>query len=665
MGDVTTGEVTDLSPEGLDDPTTPDPAIEHITQGEVAWYIPFQLKVSHNLAIDLGLDADALKIVPFDETTYNSTGKMETPTIPVDATIDFGFTFGVNTGGQELTGESIGTEDFFVRSADDLVVSVTSNDPDFDSLLNIGFLGAEVVNGNIDLQVNVETELIDPNSPSVLGFDVDQYGYRDDTGTITANDPIPSANLAHEAQFTLRIGNLGMVKEVTVADNDRDNLNDLLDDVNQALNDADLDDLITASLIDEDSEIPGVDTLQFSLISTTDTPFGFANESIGLSGVLSGTPDSGDATYPYEYASDVTFLLSVGGAVPELVTVGFPDTAQTELGFDDSQTAILPDLVGQNNANANIGGDGTATFYVKVTHSDGTVTDPPVAVSVTEALYTPALNTSLTELNSDLIIALANAGLNSLILSEVQGNKIALYAWDPTVSAIEITSADTETQNSIGFVAGQRSTLALTAVDTPISSFDLTDDAHLKLTIATTDGNANVEVTIPADLNDDAAALAADINLAIDTALTTLGNKINVEVDTSGKLVLKAADSTVLSFSITTVNTTIDDLVDDVNRALDQAGLTSVTASTDGTNLILTEDDGKTLEITKTLALDAGFTYTELQRPDPDEPGGNPEDGTATETLFDVQPGDDSEISFKLPVEVLPGLQEARHRGKV
>ncbi|MCK4858069.1 MAG: LEPR-XLL domain-containing protein, partial [candidate division Zixibacteria bacterium] len=673
---LTIGTINDLSPVGLDDPATPDPVIEHITQGEVAWYIPFTLTAEYDLAIDLGLEADALKLFLFDEAQYTAPDwAMVTPTIPVTATLDFGFIFGVNTGGQDLLGESIDTEDFFVRSTDLLDVSVTSNDPDFDELLNIGFLGASIVDGEIHLQMDVETELIDPNSPSVLGFDVGhyqdvgqddvgQYAFRDDTGTITADNPIPSADLAHDVQFTLRIGNLGMVTEVTVVDNDRTqlddgdrtNANDLLDDVNAALETEGLDELITASLTGA-----GNDTLQFSLISTTDTAFGFANESIGLSDELSATPDSGDATYPYEYASDMSFLLSVGGAVPALVTVVFPDTARTELGFDENQTADLSNLIADAEPTIVPNGSGyyvlsgDATFDITVRKNDGSTVSGSVVVTALDTETTGANNTDYYYLADDINTQISTDApqLSTLVHVQYNGTNFE-FVPDGTVTAIEVTAGGTA-QTELGFSENQSSTLTITAIADPISSFDLTDDAHFALSIEATDGNADVDVTVPADLNANAEELAGDINLAIDTALMTLGNKINVEVNSSGRIVLKAADNTVLSFSITTaVNTTIDDLVGDVNRALDRAGLTTVTASTDGTDLILTEGGSQTLEITKTLSLDAGFTYAELQTLED-----NPTGGTSTEDFFDVQPGGDSEISFKLPVEVLPGIIDA------
>jgi len=176
----------------------------------------------------------------------------------------------------------------------------------------------------------------------------------------------------------------------------------------------------------------------FTLIATTSSPLDFADESYAEDGILSVLPGV------FEFTSDQSFLLSVDGALPKLVRVGFPDTAQTELGFDDIQTAILPDLVGQNDGSATgtIGGDGTATFNVRVTQSNKTITGP-FAVNVTEILWNPpGPNLSLAELNSDLIIALTNVGLNSLILSEVQGNKRVYRICDPFIRSLVTTMVD-------------------------------------------------------------------------------------------------------------------------------------------------------------------------------------------------------------------------------
>jgi len=454
----TIGTIDDQS-DGLDDPVTG--TIEHVPAGNVAWYIPFQLKVSQNLAIDLGLEADAFKLVPFDRAQYDSNGEMVTPTIPVDATIDFGFTFGVNTGGQNLSGQELTAADFFIRSADDLSVSITSDDPAFDSLLNIGFLGAEITNGTIHFQADVITELVDPDSPDVLGFTEGQYDFRYD-GTITAMQAIPEADLDHAAQFTLRIGNLGIATEVTVADHnrtllddgDRTNANDLLDDVNAALAAASLDDLITASITAENK-------LQFTLVSTSGTPLGFANESFGV-GSIAATPD-GDSSQ-YEYLDDQVFLLSVGGGLPQLVTVHFPDTAKEEIGFDYSQTASLVDnTIVADDVPSVFDITADATFTVTATTSGGAPpdeTDGFVNAADLAALIDGKLNAPLTTL-----VQVGTTASGKLRFSAIDGT----VAFRLQASGTAITE--------LRFAPDAQVTLKLTANDDAISSGDLSRTA--------------------------------------------------------------------------------------------------------------------------------------------------------------------------------------------
>jgi hypothetical protein len=644
-------DVTDLS-VGLDNPDTGE--VERVPAGEIAYQLDFEFKVEQTLALDLGTDADALKLLPF------RNANLEAPVVPVDSTLDFGFTFGVNTGGQQppLPGEELNNYDFFLRTASPMTARVTSDKTNFDFLLNIGFLGAEVQDGEFHLQAEIDTTLIDPNDPDVLGFTDLQHGVRVDTGVIVADEPIPWANpehtdaLAHDAGFSLRIGNLGIATEVLVVDHDRTtlddgdrtNANDLLDDIHAALQTAGLGEWITASLIDTDSDTVG-DTVQFALLATSDTPLGFADETIGLTGTVSGVPD-GDYLNTFEYAGNESFLLSVGGALPQLVTVRFPDPARSDIGFDATQTATLPDLVGQNNADSSgtIAGDGIATFEVKVTQNDGTATGP-VTVTVLEGLWFPESNTSVADLADDVTIALFYAGLDSLVLAGVSGEKIVLTPVDTTVSAIEITSADGETEDALGFVAGQMSTLTLVAAN-PVSNASLddgnaatNDESHIEISVTTSSTTTATLVVAPGSADGDALADAINAELAAQHLDTEI-----VASFTEGRIVLTAQDVSVLAFSIQTVNEDINDLVADVNRALEEAGLTSVAASTDGTNLILTESGGQTLEITKTLGFDAGVTYAEME-------------ATAAEDLLEANVDEPaSNASFNFPVYVVAGL---------
>ncbi|MFA7013539.1 MAG: LEPR-XLL domain-containing protein [Desulfobacterales bacterium] len=642
--------------------------------------VDFTLTVSQDMQIDLGTEADALKLEAFTGTYDGASGTYDTkatPLIPIDAALEFGFTFGVRTSGQQSDGQTLNEYDFFIRKADDLNVSAKTHDinipedPDDDSTtvdnygfnLNIGFLGAYVSNGTINYQAQISTLLIDSDSPEVLGFSVDQYGDEETSGIVTGFNAIDSEDLAHDAGFVLRIGNAGIATQVTVtADATNNVLNDLLLDVNSTLGTVGLGGLVTASLVADTDPETGEDItkLQFNLVETTATEFGFASEMYNADGILSAVPTD------LEFNSNQSFLLSIGGALPALVEVRFPDPAQTDIGFGTSQAAILPDLVGENTPNFSgnlyeellIGDllipDFSANFTLVVTKSDGFSLTRDV--SVTESLSTPDPNVSIANLVSDINQALTNEGLSTLVQAKVSGDKIALYRVSDVVSCIEVTAADAVTQNDIGFEVGQITTLTLTAEDEVSNpSFnddnDRTDDsANIQLTIKTSSGTVT-EIVSVAPGSTTEAALAA----AIDTALSDAGFAINATYDSDlDKIVLIAQDASILAFSIKTINDDIGDLVGDVNRALAQAGIdTKVEATTDGTNLFLTSigsSAGKSLEITHTLTLDAGVTYTELQTP----PAFG---GTSTEDLFSPSVDEEhSNIFFNLPVHVVNGL---------
>jgi Ca2+-binding RTX toxin-like protein len=632
----------ELKVSNATDLTENDPLIP---SADMIFGVDFTLTATQDMAIDLGTEADALKLLSYTGYISDKT----TPEIPVEARLDFGFTFGVHTSGQTGSGQSLDEKDFFVRDADTLNISAESHvkaSDDIDHInngidfnLNIGFLGATVNNATVDFNAAVKTLLIDPDSPEVLGFTTSQYGAEQNSGVVTSFNAVPFADLAHDAGFVLRIGNAGIATEVKVSDNNNNgtDLSKIVADVNTALGSG-LGSVVTAS-------VDGSDHLQFALAPTTDKPFGFANEVYNPAGVLTGTPDSGDA-YPYEFSSDVSFLLSVDGAVAKLVDVRFADPAQSNIGFGASQAAILTDLIAKNDANGTGTLSSPASFDVRVTQSDGTVTTKTVTVAETDALPNP--NTGANDLVADLNQALINASLDGLIKAVLVGTKIALTRVDPlvpAVSAIEIVSADSVTESAIGFAAGQATVLTLVA-DQSVSnpSFDdgkaATDDtAHIRMTVTTTSGTGDKVVEVaPGSM--DGTALAA----AIDTAFTNAGFAVDASYDSvSGKVVLKAQDASVLAFSLTTVNETIDDLVADVNRALTYAGLGTVTATTDGTQLTLTSTGSKSLEITHTLTLDAGDTYKELVE-------------TTTDKLFKPEVDPTSNITFDLPVHVTAGL---------
>ena len=307
-----------------------------IPVADLLFDVDFKLTVSQNMQIDLGTEADAYKLEAFTGNYDVASGTYDykaTPLIPIDAALEFGFIFGVHTSGQQTAPQTLDAYDFFIRSADDLNVSAKTDDPGDDTTdisgvnfnLNIGFLGAQVTNGTIDYQAQIKTLLIDPDSPDVLGFTTSQYGVEQISGMVTGDNTIPSEDLAHNAGFVLRIGNAGIATQVTVnADATNDNLNDLVVDVNNALGTYGLGNLVTASLTGA-----GNDQLQFSLVTTTANPLGFASEVYNAAGSLSLVP------VDLEFAANQSFLLSIGGALPTLVEVRFPGPGPIKYRFRD------------------------------------------------------------------------------------------------------------------------------------------------------------------------------------------------------------------------------------------------------------------------------------------------------------------------------------------
>ncbi|NVK42353.1 MAG: hypothetical protein HWE39_14015, partial [Oceanospirillaceae bacterium] len=597
---------------------------------EVAFSFQFSLGITRpEVIVDFGLEADDLKLLAFTGDSLDP----DPVTLPVTSTITFGIEFGVYTGGQDDA--DLGQEDFFVRRADDMVFSVTASDNNFNFDLNIGFLGAAVVGGNVDFQADVLATLIDPDSPEVLGFDSAQYGAEQTSGVVTAANELPGSNLAHDAGFVLRIGNIGISTDVLVEDDDAGDNNALIADIEAALDSAGLGGLVEVDLT-------GSDELRFSLVDTNAGALGFDAESLDESGDLTA------ANMPplFQPLENVSLLLSVGGAIPRLVTLRAPGSERDDIGFSASQSGQLDPLVAENAANAggnlDEAGDFTADFDLRVTESDGTVTT--ATVSVSESLTGADPNTSVADLVADLNNALNAAGFGSLVSASQSGGVISLTG-AVGVSAIEVLSTDDVTENDIGLVANQAVFLTLTA-DNPVgeASFDdgldnTFDGARFTVTV----NGSDTLIDIAADAG---RTTAADLAAAIDTALGDAGLALSAQA-VSGSIVLSADDNSVESFSVTTGNQSIGDLLYDLNNALAAAGLGDISAVDNGGQIRLISAGGESLEISRTLTFDAGVRGAELDG-----------DGTVPDAYFESSVGEDSELTFTLPVEVKEGLRE-------
>ncbi|WP_188859657.1 LEPR-XLL domain-containing protein [Marinobacterium nitratireducens] len=619
-GDYTLGfevsNVTDLTEE-------PD--------AEVAFSFQFSLSIMRpEVVVDFGLEADELKLLAFQGDSLDP----DPVTLPVDSTITFGIEFGVYTGGQEEA--DLGQEDFFIRRADDMVFSVTASDNNFNFDLNIGFLGAQVVGGDVDFQADILATLVDPDSPEVLGFDSAQYGVEQTSGVVTAANALPSSNLDHDAGFVLRIGNIGIATDVLVEDTDAGDNNTLIAEIEAALDTAGLGGLFEVDL-------SGGGELRFSLVDTNAGALGFNAESLNESGVLTaaGTPPL------FQPLENVSLLLSVGGAIPRLVTMRAPGSERDDIGFAATEISVLNPLMANNSANASgnldEGGDSEANFELTITEMDGTVTVAAISVEESDAPGDP--NGSVADLVADINDALADAGVDTLVSASQSGGVISLTG-SGSVGSIVISDTDPVTENDIGFELNQQTLLSLTASGnigdvTFDDGLDNTfDDARFTIEVNETE----YDIDVPAD---DSRSTAAELAAAIDTALSNAGLAVSASVD-SNHIVLSADDASVYSLSVTTGNDNLSDLLYDLNNALDAAGLSDITASDDGGGHIrLSAAGGESLEISHTLTFDAGVRGAELDG-----------DGTVPDATFESSVGEDSELTFTLPVEVKEGLRE-------
>ena len=561
---------------------------------EATFALTLELTVTNSMPIDLGLEADGLKLFAYEGASLNP----QSVKVPVESKLTFTFEFGVFTGGQDES--QINAGDFFVRRAEPLLVSVVAKDTDLDFNLNVGFLGAEVVNGIFDLQVDVASALVDPNDPAALGFEDSQHGVEQAGGVVTAANAVPSASLDHDVGFFLRIGNVGITKPVFVsADPGVDTINELKAHVQAAIASAGLGSLITV-------DIDGSNKLSFALPGTTDTPLDFANEAYAANGILQVAPGS------FEFAEDQAFLLSLAGALPKLVNVRFRNAAEEEIGFDPQQEAGLPNSADQIEALDppsvfNITGD--ATFAIAVTANNGF----HYANTITVAAGDVPAGADLADLR-DAINSKLNADLNLAPFLEVVivGSKLSFEGTNAALSAFRVDAGGTAV-SEIGFAeAPQQATLRLTAANDAISSGDLSASATFRVDMLEVDaGSTTTRITVTPSNNGGVADLAADVDAAL--AAAGLGGDLDAVAE-GNRVVLVAKHVKVASFSVTSENESVEDLAHDVNAALADAGFGGqVTASHAGGGVLrLASAGGESLEITRTLTFDAGVTYAEL-----------------------------------------------------
>ncbi|HEX4999611.1 MAG TPA: calcium-binding protein, partial [Terriglobia bacterium] len=588
---------------------------------EITFRLGFELSITRNMPIDLGLEADALHLLAFTGTNENPGLVM----VPVTSTLTWAFDFGVLTGGKDPG--SISYLDFFVRKADDLAVSVESHSAGLDFNFNIGFLGAEVLNASLDVQADVDTALVDPDDPAALGFSHDQLGVEETGGVVIADDPIPSVDLAHDVGFFLRVGNVGISTPVNVIADDNSSFADVITDITSALSTAGLSDIVTASL-------EGGDTVRLELVPVSASPLGFADEFIGDTSIVA-TP-AGDGDTIYEYSGDQTFLLSLGGGIPKLVVVHFADSSHTDLGFNNDQEAVSSAVVAPNEPSV-FDISGNADFTVTAYLNDGSEVTDNFAVTPADT----AGDVNVSQLAADIDGAMSGTTVYPYVIVTAVDGHVQFGPFAGNVSAIRV-QASNNAITEIGFSSDATATLGLLASNN--ATADLSSPAHFKIELTVDDGGPSTEtyqINVPDNDRATLVELASDIDSAIDSAIGE--NRINVSVS-GGKIQLTAVDTDVLALSIITINEDIDDLVLDVGDALAAAGFGGqVTASANGGNLALTAS--QSLEISHTLTFDAGITWSELVL-------------TPASELFASSEGADSNVELTFPVSVLPGIED-------
>ena len=381
----------------------------------------------------------------------------------------------------QVTEVTLTNAGFLGFSSDEIVA--TEPEANFD--LNVGFLGTEVREGTITIDAGVISRFIDPNEPSVLGFvepfidPLDGGVLADPDGNLAAAEALEEFVLADEdgAGFFLRFGRGGVATEVIVpqsATNGDDgnpantSLDDLRQDVQDALDAAGLGDLITAGIT-----ITG-DKLTLSLPDTDGNLLGFNNDGTGEAFVLDDDDgfDDGNVTLTafneptaFKFASDVSFLLSLDGAPPYLVTIPATDPAIENLGFAPQEDAMLDPLIAANPGptDGKFTTSGDRSLTITVTDNTGATT----AAALTIYELDPDEDGPLTGWNnnanlSNLVLginqAIGGSALSGQISASVDGSEIKLTP-AAAVTSVKV-SGGSETE--FGFSTNQANYLYLT-----------------------------------------------------------------------------------------------------------------------------------------------------------------------------------------------------------
>jgi Ca2+-binding RTX toxin-like protein len=293
--------------------------------GTLQWDMDFSLTMHSLERFDLGYEADQLGIALDPSDPLNNPGVVSTPTkVDLQRTIQFdSFIFGL----RDADSAPVDSGDFFfaVPGANNMRLGVGFTNPTGDNALtganiNIGFLGATITAGTATLDMDTLGTAVDPSNPDALGFSLTQQGVAQLSGTLLADGAPVLADLdAADIEFSLKVGTgLTVLPTPITLDNAATNntIGEIVTSLNTAINNAssDLGSIVTAT------NVGG--KVQLSLVSSNASPLGFANEQGGGPGQTVLTAANVSTLIGQAAAGQqVSFLLSLGGRVPKLVTV--------------------------------------------------------------------------------------------------------------------------------------------------------------------------------------------------------------------------------------------------------------------------------------------------------------------------------------------------------
>jgi Ca2+-binding RTX toxin-like protein len=347
---------------GLLDPWFDVDLINLSTSGSGAFNLSFTASISFvdSYQIDLGLAADAEEI-ELPQWQFNATStdvealdRNVSITGKVDAPIAVTY-----SGGPDANFAATGKIISSVKAGGDGTADLAGK------IVNVGFLGTQAtVNSEFKLSMTIETEIVDPSSPTRLGFaDLDgdntlaeKLAFEADStgGILSATDtPDGAFNLATPILFDLlydyQTGDSGP-HAVSVDVSGAGNAAAVQTALQSAINATALNGLLTVSLTGG--------LLSIEMVGSDATGLGFTNGS--HSDNAGGAPFELIATDGFDFSSDgitedqkitfseITFLLSLGGALPRIVTVagGTYTTTEWEQAVQDALDAkFTPDDV--------------------------------------------------------------------------------------------------------------------------------------------------------------------------------------------------------------------------------------------------------------------------------------------------------------------------------